>query len=302
MWFKNLRIFRLTQALSASDQELNDLLETKQFQPCGKLDALKHGWTSPLGRSGKMLSHSNGGATMLCAKRQEKSVPSTALNEALENKIYEIREDEGRPVGRKEKQSLKDELIFSMLPQALPRTSFEYGYVHANDRLIYVNVASSKKAEDFLSLLRESLGSVKAVPLGTHNPIAAVLTDWLRNGEAPSPFALGDICELRASKDERVIRFRKHDLSADEIKQHLDTGMHVQRLSLSWKDTISFVIDEELAVKSMSFSDELMEKVSDVNSEGEADVFDNDFAFMHAELSALTKDLLSAFGGEADAF
>jgi len=132
MWFKNLRIFRLTQALSASDQELNDLLETKQFQPCG-------------------------------------------------------------------------------------------------NRLIYVNVASSKKAEDFLSLLRESLGSVKAVPLGTHNPIAAVLTDWLRNGEAPSPFALGDICELRASKDERVIRFRKHDLSADEIKQHLDTGMHVQR-------------------------------------------------------------------------
>lgn len=302
MWFKNLRIFRLTQALSATDQELNDLLESKLFQPCGKLDALRHGWTSPLGRSGKMLSHSNGGATMLCAKRQEKSVPSAALNEALENKIYEIREEEGRPVGRKEKQALKDELIFSMLPQALPRTSFEFGYVNAKDNLIYVNLSSAKKAEDFLTLLRESLGSLKAIPLSTHNPVPTVLTEWLRNGEALQPFALGDLCELRASKDERVIRFRKHDLSADELRQHLDTGMHVQRLSLVWKDTITFVIDEELAVKSISFSDELMEKVADVDSDGEAAAFDNDFAFMHAELAALTKDLLLAFGGESEAF
>lgn len=302
MWFKNLRIFRLTQDFDSTEQALHDALETKLFQPCGKLDALKHGWVSPLGRSGKMLSHTNGHATMLCAKRQEKSVPNAALNDALETKIFEIREEEGRPVGNKEKQSIKDELIFSMLPQALPRTSFEFGYVHKQDNLIYVNLASVKKAEEFLSLLRESLGSLKAVPVGTHNPISPVLTDWLRNGEAPQPFALGEICELRASKDERVVRFRKHDLSADEVRQHLDTGMHVQRLALTWKDSISFVIDDELAVKSMSYSDELLEKVSDLNADSEAAAFDNDFAFMSAELSALTKDLLSAFGGESEGF
>lgn len=302
MWFKNLRIFRLTQDIDTQEQVLHSALQERVFQPCGKLDALRHGWSSPLGRTGKQLSHSNGGATMLCAKRQEKSVPSAALNEALETKIFEIREEEGRPVGRKEKQALKDELIFSLLPQALPRTSFEYGYIHSPDKLVYINLASAKKAEDFLSLLRESLGSLKLVPLATHQPVAPTLSDWLRNGEAPAPFTLGDICELRASKDERVIRFRKHDLSADEVRQHLDTGMHVRRMSLTWKDTISFTIDEELAIKAISYSEELLDKVSDVASDGEAASFDNEFAFMHAELSAFTRDLLAAFGGESELF
>ena len=229
-------------------------------------------------------------------------MPAAALNEALESKIFDIREQEGRPVGRKEKQAMRDELIFSMLPQTLPRTSFEYGYFHRPDNLIYVNVGSSKKAEEFLSLMRESLGSLKAVPLGTHNPISATLSGWLRDGEAPQPFTLGDICELRASKDERVIRFRKHDLSADEVRQHLDTGMHVKRMALTWKETLSFVIDEELAIKAMKFSDALLDKVSELDSDSDAAAFDNDFSFMHAELSAFTKDLLSAFGGESEAF
>lgn len=300
MWFKNLRIFRLTQAIEQQGEHLEEALETKLFQPCGKLDPLKHGWVSPLGRSGKVLAFGNGGATMLCAKRQEKSVPGNVLNDALETKIFEIREEEGRPVGRKERQDMKDELIFSLLPNTLPRTSFEFAYVNHHDKLIYVNLSASKKAEDLLTLLRESLGTLKAVPLGTHNPIAPVLTDWLRNGEAPAPFSLGDVCELRATKDERVVRFRKHDLSADEVRQHLDTGMHVRSLSLTWKETLSFTIDDELAIKSMSFSDELLDKVSELNAEDDATAFDNEFAFMHAELSAFTKDLLKAFGGESE--
>lgn len=302
MWFKNIRIFRLTQAIDQQDETLDEALETKLFHPCGKLDALRHGWVSPLGRNGKLLSHSNNKATMLCAKRQEKSVPSAAINEALETKIFDIQEQEGRSVGRKEKQSLKDELIFTMLPQALPRSSLEFGYINHREGLIYVNLSSTKKAEDFLSLLRESLGSLKAIPLSTHSPITSSLTEWLRKGEAPEPFTLGDICELRATKDERVVRFRKHDLSSDEVKQHLDTGMHVKRLALTWNDSISFVIDEELSIKSVRFSDELLEKASEPESDSAAAAFDNDFAFMHSELSVFTKDLLNALGGESELF
>lgn len=302
MWFKNLRIYRLTEAVELSDEELNEALETKLFQPCGKLDPMRYGWVSPLGRNGKSLTHSAGNCTMLCGKRQEKIIPNAAIKEALDNKIFEIREEEGRPVGRKERESMKDELIFSMLPQALPKSSVEFGYFNTRENLFYVNVSSAKKAEDFLSLLRETTGSLKAVPIGTHQPIMPILTEWVRNGEAPAPFALGDTCELRASKDERVVRFRKQDLSADEVRQHLDAGMHVRQLALEWKESISFVIDDELSIKSVKFSDELIEKAGDADADTEAAAFDNDFAIMTAEISVLTKDLLAAFGGESELY
>lgn len=295
-------MYRLAETITEQDAELEAALETKLFQPCGKLDLQRYGWTPPLGRSGKTLSHTAGDCTMLCGKRQEKIIPGAAIKEALENKLFEIREEEGRPVGRKERQSLKDELIFTMLPQALPKSSVEFGYYNQRDKLVYINVASAKKAEDFLTLLRESIGSLKVVPLATHNPITPVLTDWLRNGEAPEPFTLGEMCELRASKDERVIRFRKQDLSADEVRQHLDTGMHVRQLSLEWKESIQFVIDDELGIKSVKFSDELVEKAGDADPDSEAAMFDNEFAIMTAELSAFTRDLLTAFGGEAEIF
>ncbi|WP_096084939.1 recombination-associated protein RdgC [Agaribacterium haliotis] len=300
MWFKNLRLFRLSEQPELDQLDLQ--LEQKSFEPCGKLDLQRYGWSSPLGRNGKMLSHSNGGATMICAKRQEKILPGAAINEALENKIFQIKEDEGRPVGRKEKQGLKDELIFSMLPQALSKSSMEYAYLKPADGLIYVNASSSKKAEDLLTLLRESLGSLKAVPVGTHHPIAPTLSQWLREGQAVSPFALGDQVELRASKDERVIRMRNQDLSADEVQQHLDTGMHVRRLALNWNEKIDFVLDDECGIKSLKFSDLLMEQAADQQGDDAAAVFDADFALMHGELSQFVSDLLAAFGGESELY
>ncbi|WP_370979842.1 recombination-associated protein RdgC [Agaribacterium sp. ZY112] len=300
MWFKNLRLYRLSEKPELD--EVDTKLEDKQFEPCGKMDLQRYGWSSPLGRNGKMLSHVNGGATMVCATRQEKILPSAAINEALENKLHQIREDEGRPVGRKEKQSLKDELIFTMLPQALSKSSQEYAYLKPSDGLVYVNSSSAKKAEDILTLLRESLGSLKAVPVGTHNPIPPRLSEWLREGAAPPPFTLGDQVELRASKDERVIRMRNQDLSADEVTQHLHTGMHVRQLALNWNDKIDFVLDDELGIKSLKFSELLIEQASDQQGDDAAALFDADFALMHGELSQFVKDLLEAFGGESELY
>lgn len=302
MWFKNLRIYRLSEDFPLDDEALEAALEEKIFQPCGSLDLQRYGWVSPLGRSGKQLAHTATQRTIVCAKRQEKIIPGAAVNEALENKVYEINEDEGRSVGRKERQDLKDELIFSMMPHALTRSSLEFGYVSRKEKLIYINAGSSKKAEELLSLLRECCGTLKATPIAPHHPAGHVMTDWLRNGVATLPFVLGETCELRASKDERVIRIRKADLSADEVRTHLDTGMHVHKLSLEWNETIRFDIDDEFSIKSLKFADQLTEQADDLNADTHAAAFDNEFTIMSAELEAFMKQLLEVFGGESEIF
>src|SRR5690606_5362123 len=125
-------------------------------------------------------------------------------------------------VGRAERQTLKDDIIFSLLPQALAKSSYDYAFIDKNNSRLVVNVASAKRAEELISALRECLGTLKLVPLSVQKTPAQAMTSWLRNGKVSNHFTLGEECELQSAKDGRVIRCKKQDLTAHEILNHLD--------------------------------------------------------------------------------
>lgn len=297
MWFKNLRVYRLTRAFESSPEALAETLENFAFQPCGKLDPVRYGWVPPLGRHGTSLVHATNGNIMVCAKRQEKILPAAVVKEELDERVAAISAEEGRHVGRKERDSLKDEVIFDLLPRALAKSSMDFAYIAPSERLVYVNVTSSKRAEELLSALREALGTMSAIPLNSVNPPVASMTEWLRSSELPAPFQLGEECELQAPKDDRIIRCKNQDLTADEILNHIHSGMVVNKLALTWNDAIHFIVDDQLAIKRLKFDDKLLELAGERNPESVAEEFDTDFAVMSTELKQFVADLLNAFGG-----
>lgn len=297
MWFKNLRLYKLTEPINKL--HLDELLERFQFTPCGSLDPVRYGFFPPLGE-GYLFTHDALEFTMICAKREEKILPAAAINLALEEKAKAIGEAESRSVGRKEKQSLKDEIIFSMLPKAFSKVSLEYAYIDHKENLIVVNSSSAKRAEDLLSKLREALGSLRCIPISAKNIPTQVMTHWLQTNQLPAHFELGEECELQAGKDARVIRCKKQDLTASEILSHIQSGMFVSKLSLDYREGITFVLDDQLSIKRLKFDDTVSEKSNERNPESKAEQFDADFAVMTIELRALIKDLLAAFGGETE--
>jgi len=301
MWFKNLRLYRLTEQWTMTPEELNAALEPFVFHPCGSLDPLRYGWVSPLGRHGSELVHATNDYIMICAQKQEKILPAGVINEQLEQKVAAISDAEARKVGRKERQELKDEIIFSLLPRAFTKSSLDFAYIAPKEGLIVVNASSAKRAEDLLSALREALGSLRTLPLTVKNAPNQVMTHWLRSDDLPQDIQLGDECELKASKDERVIRCKKQDVQADEIIRHLDSGMFVNKLAVSWNDAIHCIIDEEMAIKRVRFDDKIYEQANDRNPESKAEQFDADFSIMTLELKSFFSSILHAFGGEKDA-
>ncbi len=300
MWFKNLRLFRLTEEWTISTEELNTKLAEFSFNPCGSLDPLRYGFEFPLGRHGSEFVHVTNGFIMICAKKQEKILPGGVIKEALEEKVQAISDAESRPVGRKERDALKDEIIFSLLPKAFTRSSLDYAYIAPNEKLIVVNSSSAKRAEDLLSKLREALGSLRCLPISPKNLPTQVMTHWLRESKAPHQFELGEEVELQATKDGRVVRCKKLDLTAAEIRNHLDSGMHVSKIALVWKESISCIIDDQLGIKRLKFEDVISDKANDRNPETKAEQFDADFAIMAMELNHFINALLAAFGGESD--
>ena len=299
MWFKNLSLFRLTETFTLTPEELEQKLEALSFRPCGLHEEFTFGWTPPLGKTAQQLVHNTNGYMMLCLKKEERVLPSAVVNELVQEKISEKEELQGRKLSKKERTEVKDELIFDLLPKAFTFSRKIYAYIDPKGGWVCVDAASAKSAEDLLSLLRKSLGSLPAVPLNTLDKPSTTMTQWLLNNKAPDDITIEDECELRSPEEAGgIIRCKRHDLALPEIKNHLDTGKEVIKLAVSWADRISFIIDENLSVKRLRFLELIQDQVSDIETDDEAAQFDVDFSIMSAELANFLPRLIELFGGE----
>lgn len=300
LWFKNMMVYRLNRDIPLSADEMEKQLDAFTFSPCGSQDMSKTGWVPPMGNRSDALTHENNGQIVICARKEEKILPSPVVKQALEAKIDKLEAEQSRKLKKTEKDSLKDEVLHSLLPRAFSRFSQTYLWIDTVNNLIMVDCASAKKAEDTLALLRKSLGSLPVVPLTLESPIELTLTEWVRSGEVPASFALMDEAELKAIlEDGGVIRCKKQDLVCDEIANHIEAGKLVTKLALDWQERIQFVLADDGSVKRLKFSDTLRDQNDDIDREDFAQRFDADFILMTSELAALTSNLVEALGGEA---
>lgn len=302
MWFKNLAIYRFTEPFTSTPEELEQKLLQHPFRSCGSHDEFSFGWTSPLGRASDALVHANNGFAMICAKKEEKVIPASVINEMLQEKVSEIEEREARKLPGKERTRIKDELIFELLPRAFSFSRKTFAYIDSQGGWLVVDAASPKKAEDLLSQLRKCLGSLPVVPIGASVKTAPIMTQWLAHHDAPSDIVIQDECELRSPEEEgAIIRCKRHDLALPEIKNHLDNGKQVIKLAINWADRLSFVLDENLLVKRLKFLDLIQEQAADIETADDTEQFDADFSIMSAELAQLFPRLLELFNAENSA-
>ena len=301
MWFKNLKIYRFSKPFSISTDSLDEQLSEKSFQPCASTQPSSYGWVAPLGDNNTALTHTIGKTNMLCVRQEERILPSSVVNDALNEKLDMIQSETGRrPVG-KYKQSIKDELILDLLPRAFTRSKRTYAYIDQSAQLLIVDAASNNKAEELVELLRQTLGSLPAVPLKTKMLPSLLMTSWLKGNDLKDDFQVKDECELRESDDEgAILRCKRQDLNSDEIQAHLDSGKEVTRLALNWNETIDCVLQDDLAIKRLKFSDEILDQAADDGAEDPAARFDADFNLMSGELSRFIPRLIEVLGGEQE--
>ena len=292
-------IYRFTKPFTTSPEEIDQKLAAKAFKPCGSQDLASCGWVEPLGKHGSELVHVTNGRIMLCLQRQDKILPAAVVNEVLEEKVAEIQAQDDRKPGRKERKDLKDDIVFELLPKAFTRSSRQFAYIDPDAGLLVVNTGSHKRAEELLSYLRDSLGSLSVIPLKAKNLIQPIMTQWLRDGAVDARFELGGECELRDSANESsVIRCKQQDLTSKEINNHLQAGMIATKLELCWAGGIDFILDDQLVIKRLTFSDIVKEKLAEVDTETVAEEFDVEFAIMTGEFGQFIPELMSVLGGE----
>ncbi len=299
MWFRNLQIFRLTPDWAYSTDALAAALQRGIFQGCGAGDRLALGWVPPRGEDGDLV-FSVERQQLIALGIEQKLLPMSVVRQYAAAKLEQIAAAQGYKAGRKQTREVVDQVEAELLPRAFVKRGLTYVWIDPVNRWLLVDASSSARADEVMEQLKLSLGELPLTLVKTQLAPATAMTQWLAAGHAPGSFTIDRDCELQAAAEERpAVRYVRHNLDSDEVRNHIANGKTATRLALTWNDRVSFVLTEQLQVKKLAFLDILKE---DAERQGENadDLFAANFTLMCGELSQLLAYLVEALGGEAE--
>lgn len=287
MFFKNLIVYKFVEEIPTALQ-LREALHSIPFLPCRAHSLFSFGFVSPSEFASEIIFHETETHILFAARKEEKLLPASVVNNKLAEKVDEIEEAKDRKIGSKERNQMKEEIFIDLLPKAFTKASNIYAMIDKKGLLI-INSASTKKAEDFLSLLRNALGGLSVRPLtATRTPIA-VMTSALRAGDPLYGFSFDDEVEFR-SPDEKpeIVRSKRIDVTADELAIHLENYKDVYRMAMTYANKISFILDHDLTFKRLVFLDVASE------ADDEQELWQADFLIASAGISELINATIKA--------
>lgn len=296
-FLKNVLPYTLNRDVPFDAEELAKQLTEYPFTPCAAQDMSRSGWVNVTPET-LLLNHD--GQFLLCYQTESKIIPSATITDEIAKRVEKIEREQSRKVRRSERVSLKDEVLASLLPRAFTKASKGYIWIDTNANRIFVEATSAKTAENMLALLRKSIGSLPVVPAMVSDPVELTLTEWVKTGDLPAGYAMGDEATLKAIlEDGGMLRCKKQDLLCDEISSHLNTGKLVTMLALDWQERMQFKISDDLSIKSIKYSDALTDQNDDIDREDQHSRLVADFLLFTSEFSSFFTSLIEALGGEA---
>lgn len=292
--FKNMIVYRIAESWQGDFQVLEDALQKSLFAECGATQERSVGWTPPRGEANGLLAESVANQWILRFMSESKMLPASVLNRKVEEKAAHIEALEGRKPGKKEKKELKDEAKLDLLPMAFTKQGGMWVWIDPEARTLVLDTSSQSRADEVVTLLVESLPGFALALLDTQTSPQAAMSNWLLTQEPPAGFAIDRECELKAGDESKaVVRYARHPLDIDEVRQHIEQGKLPTKLAMSWDDRVSFVLTEGLQLKKVA----LLDAVLDGQSQDDGG-FDTDVAIATGELSRLIPDLIEALDGE----
>lgn len=295
MWFKNIQLYRISQQSGLEITRFEEQLSRLTLQPCASSDEQSLGWQPARGEGA--LVHSVNHQWLICLGAEQKLLPSSVVRQFADDRAKLIEETEGRRVGRKEMRELRETITTELLPRAFVRRRQTFAWIDPQNGWLAVDASSPAKAEELLECLFKVVEGLSVKPVKVQQSPCGAMTAWVNDGTISGAFTIDQDLELK-SQENATVRYAKHALDGDEIRQHIMGGKVVTRLAMTWADKISFVLNEGLQLKRLSFLDVLQEKSEGV-AENEDERLDLDFALMTGELNQLFVDLLEALGGES---
>lgn len=264
------------------------LLQRQIFTPCRPTTPRSVGFTLPCDHAAE-LAHHVAGYTVINWQSEDKILPGSVVDEAVEEKCAEIEEREGYKPGRKQRKEIKEQVIHALMPQAFSQKRqtlavFGGGY-------LIINTSSPARAEALIESLGNALECRPLVALRTPHNAGAKMADWIATGVPPELLTIDDRCTLIGANDEQV-KYVNKSVENEEVRGLLVDGYTPKKLGLTHDDKLSYVLDDQLHLTRLNFIG--LEKI---HSENADEAFDADITIEAGEIIRLLDYLMTELGG-----
>lgn len=294
--FSNLTLYRFNSQDALSLQMIEEAFSRTPFQPCGATMEKSAGWVPARGEANGQLVESVGGHWIAKYQTEAKQLPPSVLNRKVQEKADAIEKEFGRKPGKKEKRDLKDEARLDLLPAAFTKLASTWLWIDPTAGLIAMDTTTQARADEIITLLVESIKGLGCGLIDTQTSAQAAMAHWLLTQEPPAGFTIDRQCTLKAADESKaVIRYARHPLDIDEIRQHVEHGKLPVELAITWDERISFVLTDALTIKKLELLDGVMDKAG--GEDADKDGFDTDVAIFTGEATRMLPDLFRALGG-----
>jgi recombination associated protein RdgC len=294
--FKNMMMYRIQPGWDALAVDMEAALDKARFEECGASQEKSIGWVEPRGEKYGPLVEIVAGQRICTLMVEVKAVPSSVIARKANERAAQMEAMEGRKPGKKELREIKEDLKLSLLPMAFTKQSTVWVWIDPVARLLVIDAGSQARADEVITMMVKCLDGFGVSLINTTVSPSIAMAQWLTTQEAPPDFSVDRECELKAQDESKaVVRYARHPLDTDEVRQHIEGGKAPTRVAMTWNGRVSFLLTEALQIKKLAFLDVVFEGASS----GKDDGFDADVAITTAELQKLVPDLLQALGGEA---
>jgi recombination associated protein RdgC len=255
MFFKNAITYTFT---SLPDIE-EDLLEERAFFPCPTHSASSSGFVKPVGFEN--LVNVIEEYVLLCLQVEERILPGEVVRKATDERVKELEEREARKIYRKERKQISEDLYMQFLPRAFTKQRRTHAVIDLKNNLIMIDASSPTKAEEFLNVLRSSIGSLPALPVSTNIPAEFGMTSWVsksdKAGAIPKDFSVGEYCKLKAVLGEGTTYTLKDEPELSRLADPLimENNMEAIELEMMYSNLVRLVLTRTLTLKGMKFAD-----------------------------------------------
>lgn len=272
--FKNAVAFRFSKPLLLSALSVAEKLEHYRYNPPLPIQAYSCGFEPPLGDDveGASFVHEVDGRMLVALRRAVKTIKPAEIRYRIEQKVKEIEDSEKRTVYRKERESIKDDVIVALLPDAFPEEHRVLAFITPRTGLIVIDAGSLKAAEEFTSMLRMALEGLPVQSIVCANDLSMVMGLWLRDLEKlPEILAIGNSVDLSEKTGGGRVKFIKEDPQGEQAVSLVAARYSVSALSLSVNDGLPgfcFTFASDFVFNSIK-TDEAFDKEKDADFEGD---------------------------------
>lgn len=287
--FKAITVYRVPIGLKA--EKLAELLQRNVFVPCSDHQPTSCGFVPPHDQG---IVHVVGRHWLICLKHEKRLLPAKVVDQVASDRAEEIEAQQGYKPGRKQMKEIKDAVLHELLPRAFRVHTQTLAWIDADNGLLIVG-STGAKADEMVRQINNGAGDympIKAYRL--HGSAVDFMSNAVLHGEPPPGFTIDmDAVFESPVEGHAKVRYFRHYLDGEDVKQHLQEGKRVVQLALTHQSAISFVLCWNQDIKGI----ELLGVTDQQKGADQRDGFDGKFALLTGELQRLIAALAYQMGG-----